>query len=88
MERVKDRPAGLKGEEGSPRIRLTWREQDGPPVAPPTRSGFGSRLLRRGLGGRARPVVCLTFAPDGVTWTADFDLSPAAQDFYTSIPSS
>jgi two-component sensor histidine kinase len=28
------------------RCRLTWREEDGPPVPPPTRQGLGSRLLR------------------------------------------
>ena len=26
-------------------IELSWREQHGPPVAPPQRRGFGSRLL-------------------------------------------
>jgi two-component sensor histidine kinase/GAF domain-containing protein len=48
------------------RLRLTWRERGGPPVAPPGRKGFGSRLIERGLarelGGEAR----LTFAPEGV----------------------
>ena len=63
-----------------PRVRLVWREHDGPPVAPPTAGGFGSRLLKRGLGGRARPVVSHDFAPDGVTWTADFDVSAPTGD--------
>jgi PAS domain S-box-containing protein len=26
-------------------VELVWREQDGPPIAPPQRRGFGSRLL-------------------------------------------
>jgi signal transduction histidine kinase/DNA-binding response OmpR family regulator len=30
-------------------LDVTWTESDGPPVAPPTRSGFGTRLLRSGL---------------------------------------
>ncbi|HEY4029660.1 MAG TPA: HWE histidine kinase domain-containing protein [Caulobacteraceae bacterium] len=52
---------------------LTWRESGGPAVSPPTRRGFGSRLLERGLlaelGGRARVdydpggVVCEFRAP-------------------------
>jgi PAS domain S-box-containing protein len=29
------------------RLRLTWRESGGPPVAPPERRGFGSRLIER-----------------------------------------
>ena len=29
-----------------PRVRLTWSEADGPPVREPSRSGFGSRLMK------------------------------------------
>jgi len=50
-------------------LRLTWREAGGPPVSPPTRRGFGSRLLEaslRDLRGQSR----LDYAPDGVR--ADF----------------
>jgi PAS domain S-box-containing protein len=47
---------------------LTWHETGGPPVTPPTRQGFGSRLiaggLARGLGGE----TSLTFDPVGVVW--------------------
>jgi PAS domain S-box-containing protein len=47
-------------------LTLTWREEGGPPVVPPTRMGFGSRLLRQGLtaelGGRAD----LRFEPEGL----------------------
>jgi PAS domain S-box-containing protein len=39
------------------RLHLEWRESGGPPVEAPTRRGFGSRLIERGLeadlGGRA-----------------------------------
>ncbi len=34
---------------GTPEVELTWRERGGPPVAPPARRGFGSKLLSRGL---------------------------------------
>jgi PAS domain S-box-containing protein len=48
------------------RLRLEWRESGGPPVEPPTRRGFGSRLIERGLeadlGGRA----ALRFDPAGL----------------------
>ncbi|GJE12876.1 sensor histidine kinase [Methylobacterium longum] len=42
------RAAGPDG----PILRITWRERGGPPVARPSRSGFGTRLLERGLAGR------------------------------------
>ena len=35
-------------------LRFRWEECGGPPVAEPTRKGFGSRLIERSLG--ARPV--------------------------------
>lgn len=48
------------------RLDLVWRERGGPPVTPPTRRGFGSRLIERSLqgalGGSARQV----FEPDGL----------------------
>jgi PAS domain S-box-containing protein len=34
---------------GPERLRLEWRESGGPPVEMPTRRGFGSRLIERGL---------------------------------------
>jgi two-component sensor histidine kinase/CheY-like chemotaxis protein len=40
-----------------PRFSLRWLERDGPPVAPPTRRGFGSRLISqvsRSLQGTAK----------------------------------
>ena len=37
---------------GAPTLRITWRERGGPPVTSPSRSGFGTRLLERGLAGR------------------------------------
>lgn len=48
--------------------RLVWREQDGPPVAPPTRRGFGHTVLERmaaSLGGD----VALEFLPEGLRWS-------------------
>jgi two-component sensor histidine kinase len=52
-------------EEGGA-VTLDWRETGGPPTAPPTHSGFGSRLIRQGL---ARELGCeaqLTFLPQGL----------------------
>jgi PAS domain S-box-containing protein len=44
-----------------PTLRLTWTERDGPPVTPPTRLGFGARLLERGLAGELSGDVTLTY---------------------------
>ncbi|WP_244040214.1 sensor histidine kinase [Methylobacterium sp. E-066] len=47
-------------------FRFTWRERGGPTVKPPTRIGFGSRLIQRGLSGGD---VVLAYPRDGVTCT-------------------
>ena len=54
-----------------PRLKLQWREYDGPPVLPPTRRGFGSRLIERGLAAELRGDVRLRFEPEGVICTID-----------------
>ncbi|HWW25093.1 MAG TPA: sensor histidine kinase, partial [Caulobacter sp.] len=45
---------------------LTWAERDGPPVAPPDRKGFGTRLLDRGLSADLGGQPKLTFDAAGV----------------------
>ncbi|MEZ6016242.1 MAG: sensor histidine kinase [Planctomycetota bacterium] len=55
------------GARGDVVLELDWIERDGPEVRPPTRRGYGSALLERGvtdaLGGEAR----IDFAPEGLT---------------------
>lgn len=45
---------------------LTWTEVDGPPVEPPRRRGFGSRMIERGLAAEMGGKVELYFAPAGL----------------------
>lgn len=45
-------------------IDLTWREEGGPTVSAPSRSGFGSKLVSRSLSGRGE--VNLDYRPDGL----------------------
>jgi PAS domain S-box-containing protein len=56
----------LRGEMGNQVLHLNWRESGGPSVSPPTRVGFGSRLIERNLayelGGEAR----IDYLPEGV----------------------
>lgn len=47
-------------------VTLSWREENGPAVAPPVRAGLGSRLLRP-FGGLRRVEV--EYPPRGVTCT-------------------
>jgi PAS domain S-box-containing protein len=49
-----------------PRLVLTWAETGGPTVQPPTRRGFGSRLIERGLAAELSGEARIDFRPDGV----------------------
>jgi len=49
-----------------PALTVTWAEAGGPPVTPPTRRGFGTRLIERGLRGELRGSVAMTYAPEGL----------------------
>lgn len=48
------------------RLVLTWTETGGPPVQPPTRRGFGSRLIERGLAAELSGQAHIDFQPEGV----------------------
>jgi two-component sensor histidine kinase len=51
------------------RLLLRWQEKDGPPVTPPSRKGFGSRVIERGLAHELEGTVDLDYRPDGVVCT-------------------
>ncbi|MCJ2082730.1 PAS domain-containing protein [Methylobacterium sp. J-090] len=46
-------------------LRFDWVESGGPRVRPPTRQGFGSRLLQRVLTAQVRADVAMDYPPDG-----------------------
>jgi two-component sensor histidine kinase len=54
------------GEAAEGGIVFTWREENGPPVAPPTRRGFGSMLVERALKHDLDGQARLDFDPAGV----------------------
>ena len=53
------------------RLILLWREKEGPPVTPPSRKGFGSRVIERGLAHELEGTVHLDYQADGVVCTID-----------------
>ncbi|HWW64195.1 MAG TPA: PAS domain S-box protein [Sphingomonadaceae bacterium] len=56
-----------------PCLRLCWREEGGPAVTPPTRKGFGSRMIERALRGR-RGSAQFDFAPGGLNCVLEITL--------------
>lgn len=61
------------------KLSLTWREQDGPAVIPPTRRGFGSRLIERQLAREFGGEVTLDFDPAGVVCRIAIPFPPVPQ---------
>ncbi|AWN38886.1 sensor histidine kinase [Methylobacterium radiodurans] len=50
-------------------LHFRWRESGGPPVQPPRRQGFGSRLLQRVLTAQVQAEVVTDYAPEGFSLT-------------------
>jgi PAS domain S-box-containing protein len=66
--------------EGGPaRLILTWQEQGGPPVTIPTRRGFGTRMIERGLAAELGGTVTIDFRPEGLVCTVDAPLPEGAE---------
>ncbi|GJE50560.1 hypothetical protein GOFOIKOB_3609 [Methylobacterium tardum] len=61
-------PAGM--------LRFSWRESGGPPVEPPSRQGFGSRLLHRVLIAQVQAEVTTDYAPGGFSLTMRAPIPP------------
>jgi PAS domain S-box-containing protein len=49
-----------------PRVHLIWKEKGGPGVRPPTRRGFGTRLIERAISRDLGAPVQLHFNADGL----------------------
>jgi PAS domain S-box-containing protein len=60
--------------ETGPCLHLRWQESGGPPVQPPTRQGFGTRLIERSLARELNGDVQIRFNPEGVLCTVDAPL--------------
>ena len=59
---------------------LDWSEQNGPPVAPPNKRGFGTVLIERGLVHDLSGEARIEFLPEGVRATVRAPLGRSAAD--------
>ncbi|WP_245622514.1 sensor histidine kinase [Pseudoxanthomonas dokdonensis] len=59
-------------------LYLEWKESGGPAVKVPTRRGFGSRLIEKGLGYEAGGEARLVFEPDGLACFISMPLATTA----------
>ena len=62
------------------RLILNWQEKGGPPVTPPARKGFGSRVLERGLAHELEGRVHLDYQPGGVVCTINIPAPHGARN--------
>ena len=64
---------------GPRHLRILWTEQDGPAITPPSRQGFGTRLLQRTLATELGATVEMDFRPEGLTCTIEATLLTEAE---------
>jgi two-component sensor histidine kinase len=57
-----------------PLFRLTWKERGGPNVEPPTRRGFGTRLIAHSFPPTGGVRSAMTYLPNGVNLTLEAGL--------------
>jgi PAS domain S-box-containing protein len=75
------RPAGrisINWRVEDDQLELSWTERGGPPVLPPTRSGFGRRVIERLVKTSLAADVELRFDPAGLSWRVTTPLAELA----------
>ena len=50
-------------------LRMSWIEEGGPPVTPPSRNGFGHIVLKQMIANSLGGEVDMQFASEGLMWT-------------------
>ena len=59
--------SAFEGEGEGEVLVIDWREAGGPPVKPPKRQGFGSRLIKKVVARALRAAVVMDYRPEGMT---------------------
>jgi len=66
----------FENRHGEPRgLRLSWVEHGGPPVAPPSRKGFGHVVIEKMVARSVNGEVAMEFAPLGLAWALSIPAS-------------
>ena len=63
--------------EAKPWVRLRWIESGIGPVAPPTRTGFGSAMIRASVQHDLNGKVDISYGNDGLCYDVSFPLRPS-----------
>lgn len=58
--------SAFEGEGDKGLLVIQWREAGGPPVIPPTRQGFGTRLIKQVVARALRAEVAMDYRPEGL----------------------
>jgi two-component sensor histidine kinase len=72
-----DGTVSIDCQQSGDRVSIVWREQDGPAVSPPSRSGFGTRLIRSALP-KGFGTAKMDYRPEGVRCRIDLMCAGAA----------
>ncbi|EKV28925.1 Chemotaxis protein methyltransferase CheR [Caenispirillum salinarum AK4] len=64
----------VDSDNGGKRLCLSWAEHGGPAVTPPTRNGFGTRMLKQGVAHELNGVVSLDYRPDGLVCSMEMPM--------------
>jgi two-component sensor histidine kinase len=64
----------------SPRFRMSWRETDGPCIAPPQRTGFGTSVIREAPKHELGAEVTLAYEAAGLFWSIDMPADRAVDE--------
>jgi two-component sensor histidine kinase len=75
----------IEGVSTEARFKFQWQERGGPPVAPPTRQGFGRILLEKAVASDFDVQPKISFAPEGLIYEIDTPLSVVTADL-TVLP--
>lgn len=64
----------VEDDEKEARFKFQWQERNGPPVAPPTRKGFGSIITEKVVAQDFGAQPTIKFAPEGFSYEIDAPL--------------
>ncbi len=82
--RVSVRWSVATAETGARELVIAWTEENGPPAQRPKRSGFGLRMIERGLPREIGAAVAMDFTRDGVRLSMRIPLPAAAPEAGTA----